>query len=378
MRDYRLIILAACSFLVGPHPVLAWCQRISTLREEAASCDLVVYGHLEDTRGDTPEGSMKLVVSAVVSRNPAIVGRRVFTIPHRSVGEDAKKVSYLAFGEVAPGGPDFYRFVPATPATVRYLQGLMRLDGKDQSKVLRYCADYLQHRDPTIAHDAFTEFIRSQPEDICKAGQHMSAKALRGRVVDRATPPRLLGVYGLLLGSCGGDADAGALRAALDRVTKQAEPPAIDGLLIGYTLLKREEGWWYVRRLMSDPNAPFITRYACLRAARFFHATRPDVLMAADVVAVLEIGLDQPDLADLPIEDLRKWRCWQATDRILRLHGQKPYDIPIIKRCILRYALTCPHAAAEEFVSARRKVDPEAVEDAEEVLRLADELPPKK
>jgi hypothetical protein len=85
--------------------------------------------------------------------------------------------------------------------------------------------------------------------------------------------------------------------------------------------------------------------------------------------------LDQPDVADLAIEDLRKWQVWDLADRILALKDKEPHNIPIIKRSILRYALECPKESAKAFVDARRKADPDAVQSSEELLKL-EKMPP--
>ena len=59
----------------------------------------------------------------------------------------------------------------------------------------------------------------------------------------------------------------------------------------------------------------------------------------------------------------------------MSLAGKKSHDIPIVRRYILRYALSCPKAEAAEFVSGMRKKDPEMVKDIEEFLRLENTAP---
>ena len=213
--------------------------------------------------------------------------------------------------------------------------------------------------------------MQTPDKDIGEVARHMSPKTLRGWVRDKNTSSERLRLYGFLLGNCGGEEDARVLREVLDRVTEQEDPGQIDGILSGYTLLKREEGWNYVKKLMADDNSSkaFQNRFGCQRAARFFHNTRPDVVSGKEILAVLRLGLDQPDFADLPIEDLRKWGCWTLTERVLSLYGEEKFDVPIVKRSILRYALQCPQAKAAEFVAARRKDDPDAVREVEEWLQ---------
>ncbi len=44
--------------------------------------------------------------------------------------------------------------------------------------------------------------------------------------------------------------------------------------------------------------------------------------------------------------------------------------MPIIKRSILRYALSCPGPKAAQIVAEWRKTDPETVKDMEELIKL--------
>jgi hypothetical protein len=94
------------------------------------------------------------------------------------------------------------------------------------------------------------------------------------------------------------------------------------------------------------------------------------------VAAVCQL-LDQGDIADLAIEDLRKWKVWDVADRVIDLWGKKSHDIPIIRRSIVRYALSCPVdcTKAAVFLKNLRQKDPDLVKDAEEILKL-DSPPP--
>jgi hypothetical protein len=94
---------------------------------------------------------------------------------------------------------------------------------------------------------------------------------------------------------------------------------------------------------------------------------KPDQLRTATATL-----LNQKDIADLAIEDLRKWGAWEFSDRVLGLFGRKDFDAPIIKRSILRFALSCPPGTktSEAFVAARKKEDAQYVEEVSELLRL--------
>ena len=89
-----------------------------------------------------------------------------------------------------------------------------------------------------------------------------------------------------------------------------------------------------------------------------------------DVVEAVTLLLDQPDVCDLAIEDLRKWHCWGLTPRILGLRTKESHDIPIIRRALLRFALSSPSKEAKKYVETQRKEDEQTVTDAEELLKL--------
>ena len=52
----------------------------------------------------------------------------------------------------------------------------------------------------------------------------------------------------------------------------------MDGVLAGYMMIKPKEGWEYTKSMMKDPNKEFLMRYAGLRATRFLHDFRPDLV----------------------------------------------------------------------------------------------------
>jgi hypothetical protein len=60
-----------------------------------------------------------------------------------------------------------------------------------------------------------------------------------------------------------------------------------------------------------------------------------------------------------------------VAERVIGLYGKKSHDVPIIRRAILRFALSCqqkPGAAA--LVKELRQKDADMVKDAEELLKL--------
>src|SRR5262249_38747425 len=177
------------------------------------------------------------------------------------------------------------------------------------------------------------------------------------------------GLYASMLGHCGNAAHASVLRDMLNDPSKQLNS-GVDGILAGYIMLEPKEGWALAASILQDPKKDFMFRYAALRVIRFLKESRPDLVRKEALVEAVHRLLAQVDIADLAIEDLRKWGEWSSLNQVLALYDQKSHDVPIIKRAIVRFALACPEPKAAAFVQNIRKADPEMVKDVEELLKL--------
>ena len=135
-------------------------------------------------------------------------------------------------------------------------------------------------------------------------------------------------------------------------------------------MLRPREGWVYLCGVAGDQSLDFRQRYAALLAMRFFWEKQPNTVDRKQLVEAVASFLDQADVADLAIEDLRKWGRWEMTARVLALHGKKSHDVPTVRRCVLRFALSSPNFNAAEFVRDMRRANPAMVADVEQYLAL--------
>jgi hypothetical protein len=345
-----------------------------TLTGDVTQASMVLFGTLTNAKLDPNaglgSGTTDLKVEAVIKKHDILGDKKVVTLP-RYVPSDNNPTKYLIFCDVFKGKIDPYRGVQvkANSDMVKYLQGAMTVKDKPVGDKLRFFFDYLDNPDLEISTDAYKEFGNASYSDYHDMAKHLPAQRLAKWLQDPDTPTFRYGLYASMLGHCGTEKDAVLLRKMLDDPDKRLNS-GVDGILAGYTLLKPKEGWAYIRGLLKDPAKEFMVRYAALRAARFFWDSRPDVVDKKELVAGVCLLLDQSDVADLAIEDLRKWGQWGVADTVLGLYGQKSHDVPIIRRAILRYALSCPGAKAAAFVDEIRKKDPEMVKDVEELLKL--------
>jgi hypothetical protein len=380
MNPFRAVAFALLVLLLAaPCPVQAipFCMAPPSLtwREEAAGASMILYGTLCNAQANQDGGgTTDLVLASVLKTHPILGDQKVLQLPRYIPIDNAKEPPrYFIFCDVFKGKIDPYRGIAVGPAAVGYLTGSLALGAVDRAGLIRYCFDYLEHADAEIAEDAFQEFRRATDAELAKAARKGWADKLRGWLRNAQTPPSRLGMYAFLLAHCGNGRDADLLGRLARQTTAQGRTG--HGILAGYVLLNPREGWTYLRTLLKDVSQPFPARYSALRVARYFFTTRTDVIEKKEVIAAVSLLLDQPDIADLPIDDLRKWRCWDLTDRVLAMAGRPSHNIPIIRRAAIRYALQCPGAAATAFVREQRKTNPTLVADMEELLRLEGDEP---
>jgi hypothetical protein len=352
-----------------------------TLTKQVNESSLVLFGSLTNAK-ETPEGegTTDFSIDAVVKKHEIVGDKKVVTlaryIPNLSSPRN-KDSKFLVLCDVFKGKIDPLFLVPCKSESdiAKYLKGAIEVKDKDTLARLRFFLPFLDNAEQEIANDAFKEFANASNKDVETIAKTVDPDKLMKWLEDPNTPPMRYGVYGMMLGYCGKEAQAKRLRALLDDSHKRLS--GMDGLLAGYTLISPKDGWAYLRDILKDDKKEFMTRYAGLRAVRFFHDNHKDVIPEKDVIEAMTLLLDQSDISDLAIEDLRKWSCWDLADRILALHAKKSHDIPIIRRSILRYALQCPDKKAQQFVADLRKSDKQLVEDAEELLKL-EVTPPSK
>ena len=113
-----------------------------------------------------------------------------------------------------------------------------------------------------------------------------------------------------------------------------------------------------------------LLRLAVLRALRFYNGSQPKETRP-HLIKVMKTLIDQGELADLAIEDLRLWQIWDLTADVMKLHGRKGVDSPLMQRAIIRYALCAtPTKDSRDFLAKSRRDDPESVQDVEEGLKF--------
>ena len=377
MIRFGLVIFAlAVLALPSPSPACSLCGGIfnqqKTLRQDWEKARLVLYGTISNPRltaDGKGTGTTDFNIDKVLKTDPILGNTKVITLNRYIPVPDSKNPPrFVVFCDVIQGKPD-----PHTGRSVRsqalldYLKGIEMLKGKENSQVLQFLFQYLDHEDQTLADDAYLEFIRSSDADIGKAAKALAPEKLRGLVQNPKTSPERLSLYAFLLGVCGKEQDAGLLRSMIDRPTEQTIK-ALDGILGGYINLRPREGWELARNILANRKLPFPPRYAAVRTIRFYHGWKP-AESKTEILRGFDNLIEDGEMADLAIEDLRQWKVWDLTGKVLAQYGKPSHNAPIIKRTIIRYALCCPLPEARRFVDSVRRQDPDTVRDLEEGLK---------
>jgi len=366
---------AALAFVCPPY-------QPPPLSREYNQASAVLVGHFANAQDNATGRATDFIVDKVLKSHDflkgpkvrKVNGKLVICVPNRNIA-DADQ--FIIFCDVLKGEIDAYRGVKVQKGgdLVQYLKGAAALKDAPPAQRLRFCFDFLNSRDSEASVDAFVEFSNAQFADYKEMAKKLPAEKLASWLRDPKTPPDRFGLYASLLGQCGKPEHGRLLRELIDDPDKNKY--GLDGVLFGYVSLQPEAGWKQITGLLKDGKQEFMVRYAALRAVRSLSERRPDVVPKKDLVDALALLLDHSDMADFAIEDLRKWKRWEMTDRILALFGQKSHEAKVIKRAILRFALASPLTSAADFVQAQRSRDPEWVRDSEEFLRLEllDEAP---
>jgi len=390
-----VIALLSCLLLVSPGGACPFCgMQGPTLTGEVGQSRMVLYGTLTNPneKANHGDGTTDLVVEAVIKnelggkKDDPLAGKNKTVRLDRYLPPQAEgdKYRYLVYCDVFKGKIDPYRTLPVIKngKMADYLLGALKHKDEPIGKRLRFFFDYLDNPDLEISNDAYKEFGNADYKDYKDMAKDLPAERVAKWLKDEKTPAFRYGLYASMLGHCGSAEHAKLLHDMLEDPTKRLGS-GVDGMLAGYIMLKPKEGWSYTLELLKDPKKEFMLRYAALRAVRFLWDSREDLVPRKDLKTGMIVLLDQSDIADLAVDDLRKRCCWDMTDRVLGLRNTKAYEVPIVRRAVLRFALGCQDnekddskkAAARTYVDEQRKKDPQMVADAEELLKL-EQTPP--
>jgi hypothetical protein len=359
-----------------------------TLTSEVAQADFILFGTLENAKRDPKEpgsskGSTDLTIEAVIKPHALVKDKKVFTLP-RYVPPDLKPTKYMVFFNVVNGEVDPYRGVAVTPDSKlpEYVKGALDVKQKDTITRLRYFFNHLESNDLEISGDAYNEFAFAEYKEVIELAPTLPADTLLKWLKDPNTRASRFGLYGLLIGHCAKPEIAKELRTLLDAPDRK-HSSGQDGIMMGYILLDKKNGYDYLMGLAGKSENEFLVKHAALKVLRFFWEYRPDVLTKKQILDGMTVLMTHADIADMPIDDLRKWKAWEMTDAVLKCAKlQSHNELPIVRRAILKFAIAASWAdpkntAAAAYVAEVRKADPDRVKLIEDLLKDEMKVVPK-
>ena len=103
--------------------------------------------------------------------------------------------------------------------------------------------------------------------------------------------------------------------------------------------------------------------YAAIMAIRF-QGQEEDTIPRDRLVAALRIVLDRPELADLVIPDLARWKDWASMDRLVQMFKDAGEKSSWVRVPIVNFLRACPLPQAKEQLGELAEIDPDAVRRA--------------
>ena len=244
------------------------------------------------------------------------------------------------------------------------------------AKRLAYFIKFLEYPDRQISDDAYAEFANAPYKDIASVSKLLPREKVARWVADAETPQTRMGLYGLLLGLSGNASDAKLMKQKISTPSEEFRL-GIDGVMSGYLVLTDAKG--------RKKLVPFSETYAAMQALRFMWSYAEGRISKPRLRQSMRILLERPELADLVIADLARWKDWSIQNRLMTMYDEKAFNVPAIKRAVVRYMLVCtkdiPKGAAAgplpkhvqdamKHLAALRKRDPKTVTDAERFFFL--------
>jgi hypothetical protein len=293
------------------------------------------------------------------------------------------------------------------------------------TKRLAYYVKFLEYPDQMISNDAYGEFANAPYADITQLADSLPREKVRGWITNKDTPATRMGLYGLLVGLCGNQDDAKILEKKILEKTEDFRL-GIDGLMSGYLLLTGDKGLSVLdEHKLKNRDVPFSETYAAMQALRFMWKSSEGRIEKSRLRASMRILLDRPELADLVIADLARWKDWEIQDRLMELYVlalasdsddksddeaddkgndeaddraadlqkaleciaardpkmkvdvAEPFNVPSIKRAIIRYMLVSTKDVPDEATSGEDSVIPEHATKGKKYVDVLRQLDPK-
>lgn len=378
MRRIALIGALCVSLVTAPVLACPFCDAPSTTFSEqlsqAQSVVLVKWNGankpdpLTFTNGSTTFKALEIYKHKAVE----IAKNQDVTMPHYQSGESGDL--FWMLGSVTEGK---HNWAPPVPMSRECWEYIIKAPSRDAntSERLKYYLNFLEHSDPEIAIDAYGEFAGSPYSALVAIKDRLPREKILGWLQNPETTPTRRGLYGLMLGLCGTDAEKRYLE---EQVLLQTEDIrfGIDGMMAGYVLLAGDAGMKKLADIkLKDPATVSSEVFATMQLMRFLWEYTDGEVSKDLLKSSMRMLLNHPQYASLALVDLARWKDWEITSQIEKQYNTGIYADPYVKQSVIRFLLsasedkTMPESAelkqAKAFLAKLRKEDPETVKTVE-------------
>lgn len=359
------VAVQACPFCSAPSLTLA--EQFS----KADAAVLVQWVGGEMPKAEQPGSTLFEIVQAPRAPFKSLEKGKKITLERYRAGKKGDLA--LLFGSKTKG--EAIEWGAPLDVTENSFKYIVEAPGPDTppEKRLVYFLKHLEVSDPNVAGDAYAEFANAPYKDIVPIAKEMPRDKLRKWIVSPDVPSTRLGLYGLMLGLCGNEDDIPLMEKKIVESTEDFRL-GIDGVIGGYLLLTGEKGLAVIEKSkLLDKKVPFSETYAAMQALRFMWTYGNGRIPGARLQGAMRVLLDRPELADLVIADLARWKDWSLQERLMKVYGTEEYSVPSIKRAIIRYMI----ASTKDVPSGGAAGEPpaHAVEGAKYLQQLRDKDP---
>ena len=260
--------------------------------------------------------------------------------------------------------------VQISPEGVSYLKGLNSIP-KSGAKRLEFFLGYLKHEDKFVHTDAYNEFAEASMEDISRLSSKLDRQWVKGQLRDASVPRHRRRLCWTFLSQCGTVEDVHLFDELLaKRRVDHTFDPGMDAAISCFISLGGERALARIEAdYLANPNADYLDCFAAVSAIRV-HGTELNLIPRARLAKALRFLLNRPELADLVISDLARWKDWSVIDRIVELFEKSTEETSFLKPAAVRYLTACPLPAATEALKRLREIDSKAVELAEMSMKF--------
>ena len=375
MRCWRtLLTIGSCLWatIVSACPFCNVVGRPLAQRRDEAAAVAVAEAAAVAAAGEDGLLQQPWRIDQVIRGRPDLVG----SVVTARVGTSAEGTGVL-FGEGTADEPLRWTAVVADEAVLGYVVAAPAWDGQPATR-LAWFARRLEHPDPVIADDAFTEFGLAPFAAVRAAAASFDAAKLMAWVTEPGIDQRRRGLYGLLLGLVAAHTHDAAIRsAAIGALHEAIELSAddfrsgFDGLMGGVLVAEGAAGLDYLESLgLTGPTGRPVDQRHLLSALRFAWEFLGDEIPRERISAATACLVAAPAVAADAVIDLARQQAWGDADAVAALWQSLGDDDPLVRRAVAGYLTACPLPEAARLLDRIRDRDPDRLDAAIEAARL--------